>query len=917
MGLLSKFSSLKKTPLKFRPLEKKEQTVFTPTQSLVFGLLHPNPKKKELTCEDCPLHKTTQTHCIQSDGPITAPVLFIGEAPGRNEDKEGKVFIGSTGKLLRSFLEDAEFVKGEFRLCNIVRCHPGLDKDGKDNEPPTKAISCCLRFLREEIRNMPNLKVIVPLGAKALKPVTGKTGITAWTGQRLESILPEARTIPVIPNFHPSYISRNENELTFAQYLQDLLDIHEEFIKGNKEKKEKIECKYTLVNTIEQLDSMLESLKKFDVVAFDVETHNLFPYHTGEQILVLSFSGEPGVAYCIPYMHKDAKWSVIDRKKVHAKLKNFLESDQKFVAHNAQFDCLQLRANFDTIVKNVIADTLLMHYAVDETKGTHGLDRLAYVYTDMGGYNEPLNKFIATKPSLYDPAKGGSYNNIPIDVLFPYSAGDSDCCLRLFYVIGDEIRKHEYSDQLSTIAFNLMPVAVEGITNVQANGAFIDMSTVNFLDSYYIKKMTSLVEDMVKIPEVVEFITDKRRRAKAIAKEESNKKKKTEDFEFNPGSPDQIRDLFFGYLGLQPVKETDKGKLSTDEEVLEALKGQHKLVDLVSEHRSTSKLHGTYIKSVIMPKGKRPPLLCRDGCLRSSYLLHGTTTGRLSSQKPNLQNIPRSGDIKKMFVSRFGDDGVIFEADYSQIELRIVAMVSEDDTMMDVYSREGGDIHMETAISIFNKTAEELTKDKEKYKEKRAIAKRTNFGIVYGTGPQGLMDQLKREGIIITKEEAKKYIDRFYEKYTGVGLWIEEQEKFTVESLISISPFGRVRHLPMAGSPDEYLKSDALRAAVNHPIQSAASDFTLMSISKLGRIFREQKLRSVIILTVHDSIIFDVYKPELEIVAKLVKTTMESVKDWAPKFVKGIDTSWICLPIRADIGVGKSWKELEEYKLPT
>lgn len=877
-------------------------------------------KDKVLTCEDCPIHNTSQNHCIPSDGPNTAKVLFIGEAPGRTEDKKNKVFCGSTGNLLRSFLEDAEFQPGEFRLSNMARCHPGLDAKGKDKKPPVKALSCCKRFLREEIKNMPDLRVIVPLGATALSSITDKSGITAWAGQRIDSNIPEAEGIPVIPNFHPSYISRNENEETFARYMQDFMDLHDEFVREVKSEDKTIETDYTLVDDMDKLDSMISYLKDFEVVAFDVETHGRFPYHEGEQILTFSFSAEPGVAFCVPYEHKDATWSVIHKMKVHRKLKKFLETHNGFIAHNAIFDCVQCKANFGVSVNNIVADTMLLHYCLDETRGTHSLERLAYVYTDMGGYDEELNQIKKEKPSVYDPNKGGSYNNVPIDVLYKYSAGDSDCCLRLYYTLNDEIKESEYGKELAKIATGLMTKATKGLTYTQNNGAHVDKETLQFLDSFYTKKMNSLVKQMAELPEVVEFITDKKRelraerRAEEAAKKKKRKKyrprkkkKKEDEFEFNPGSPDQVRTLFFGYLGLPKVKKTDAGKLSTDEEVLEELSGQHELVDLIREHRANSKLHGTYIKSIIKPKGKRPALMCRDGCLRSSYLLHGTTTGRLASREPNLQNIPRAGEIKKMFVSRFGEDGLIMEADYSQIELRIAAMLSQDEIMMSVYE-EDGDIHMETACSLFHATAEELEGDK----EKRSVAKRVNFGIIYGTGARGLMDQLKKEGIIITKNQARDYINKFYEKYLGIGRWVEEQEQFTTKNLIAISPFGRIRHLPQAGSPDNYLRSDALRAAVNHPVQSAASDCTLMSLSKLSEVLQQEKWKSKIILTVHDSIIFDVHKSELDRLAPLVLNTMESVSEWAPEYI-GVDTSWMCLPAKVDIEVGDNWKELESY----
>ena len=899
MSILSKFKSAsKKTTLsKFKTAgsDKPKKTTKKAKKKKT-----PKKEKAPLCCDDCNLKGGCKTHCLQGQGSESPKILIVGESPGRLEDDTGDVFVDNAGEILTDALELGGYDMDEVRMTYLVKCYAPKGVDVKK-----KNVSCCIHYLEDEIKKY-KPQVIIPLGALALAALSTVTGITKWAGQILDigsSIVPEGTLI--VPMLDPSYVKNNLHlvESYFDQFNSIRFDFEKRL--GNYKVKE---VEYKTIGTVDEVRDMLAELESKPTIAFDVETHGIYPFHKGEEILCIGLCGEETKAYCLPLYHKEAGWSDVELKTVSKLLKKFLEFNQfKLIGHNVKFDCVQLFANMGINITKIYADTMLMHYIVDCRRGIHDLSRLAHVYTDMGGYDKALDDFKAQDPKVYDPSKGGSYGNVPLDILGYYSAGDVDACLRIYHELKKEIDESgDYSEGFNWLAFSLMPAASSALANVEINGAYIDVAKVKFLDDFYAKKISEAETKVEQIPEVQQFIKDKMAEALAARGGKPSKSKKPL-FEFNLGSANQLREVLFGYLGLDPIKKTKKGDAwSTDAEVLEALRGQHELVDLLLEHRGNTKLHGTYITPVLNPEPKkhRPALIARDGCIRSNYNIHGTETGRLSSSGPNLQNIPREGGIKKMFISRFGEDGLLLNADYSQIELRIVAALSGDDTMCQIY-RDDKDLHMNTALSIHGKTNPEDIDG-----EMRVAAKKTNFGIVYGTGPSGLQGQLAADSIIVTEDEAAAYIDGFYEAYPGVREWIDETKAYCRKHHCSVSPFGRVRQFPSVASPQKWIREEALRGAVNHPVQGGASDCTLMSLCIINQEMQKRKMLSKMIMTVHDSLVFDVHVSEAPDLCELISNVMEGIVEEAPKYF-GVDMSWITVPMKSDLEIGPNWKDLE------
>ncbi len=349
--------------------------------------------------------------------------------------------------------------------------------------------------------------------------------------------------------------------------------------------------------------------------------------------------------------------------------------------------------------------------------------------------------------------------------------------------------------------------------------------------------------------------------------------------EFNINSNKQLQRILFEKLGAQTARRTKTG-YSTDEDVLTELVSKHPIAGLILAHRQLSKMKGTYIDA--LPRLVNP----RTGRIHTSFNQTVTATGRLSSSDPNLQNIPirteLGREIRGAFIPRSGN--VLLDADYSQIELRIMAHLSKDRAYVETF-REGGDIHARTAARIYNVSESRVDQ------EMRSRAKTINFGVIYGMGPRGLAGQL---GIPI--EEAKRFIDEYFETYPGVKAYIDRAVAEARARLYAETLLGRRRLLPEITSEDGRMRSFSERIAVNMPIQGTAADMIKIAMIRIDRAIRERGMRSRMILQVHDELVFDVVPEERGAIEELVRESMESALT-------------LDVPLRVDIGVGRTWLE--------
>ena len=855
-------------------------------------------------------------------------VLFVGEAPGADEDKQGQPFIGRSGKLLRNAIEDVfKGAQVNVGISNLIRCRPPRNR----NPNRTEIQSCSPELLREIAARKPRLLVV--LGNYSMEFLTGKTGITTLAGKVLQATHPDVEGMPVVACLHPAYVLRFDHELTkFVSALQVARDV----LTGEHVAKLGVGEVFVL-DDLDDVRALFESFALNDrPVAFDTETGSLNWWQTSfPRLLCFSFSDEEGTSYVIPYDHAESPWradgpKVGEREELDQLLRDFFLSSIPKLAQNGKFDAKHIRAALGVVPVNV-RDTMTTHLMLDERRGTHGLDSLAFQYTGMGGYDSVLDDY-KSRHAAADPERGGSYANIPADLLFQYAGCDADVTLRVNNGLREE-SEYRTNPRFQRLSETFLPALSETLADMEWNGAKIDPAIVAELDVQYTAEMERASAEIAGLETVQKLVSNERLPS------------------FNPGSSQQLQTILFSpdYYDERPVHLTkgglerlavrhqrklaewrprkkvkepeftetvmealarkEWGHFSTDAEALQELEMRgNELAAKIVSYRGVATLHGTFVKPLMTQ-------LDPFDCIHCQYLLHGTVTGRLASIEPNLQNIPNKGEgrVKYAYVSRFGNEGLICQADYSQIELRIGASVFEEPTMIRAYCN-GIDVHTLTAIEIAKMTAEQYGKlEKHVQKAWRNRAKRINFGILYQGGPKALVKTLKKDGIFISEDEASALIDRYYEIRPALRAGIDRIEKSVMSRGYLESFTGRRRRVPEVESVDQQLVSRALRQAVNFPVQSGASDMTLMSLVLIDREMKRREMRSLIILTVHDSIVFDCHVDEFVEVLRIAKETMETLPSRSDEVLPGLDWKWLKTPIVAECEAGTRWGTTVEF----
>lgn len=943
---------------KIKAAKKQAKKNATPSDQ---PLIEPNPGEVKSGCLWCPLFpfnkdfsafgpmyqrnaqkiidKMKEPHMIRHRGICERPwkkvrVLFIGEAPGANEDKNGVPFIGQAGDLVRLATTEALDLKpDEYAFTNVVRCRPPRNRNPRKTE-----ITCCSYELIREIKAR-QPEVIVVLGNFSLEFLTGQTGITTFVGHFLKSTHPEWKDKPVLACFHPAYVLRFDYH---TEKFGETFGVLNSYLTGTYVPPPG-PGQYTVLTDLADVRKLLRHFKKAKKVTFDTECGALTPFQdVFPALLCFGFSDKSGVGYTIPYDHEDSPWceggpKEHERKALRSLLRNFfMDVDIPKIAQNEKFDRKHIRHALGCGIKGLFRDTMLTHLVLNEQKGTHGLKTLAFAYTGMGGYEAPLDKYIKVHKDA-DPKKGGSYANIPGKLLFPYCGMDADVTYR---VDDGLIAEEEYQEdeKLRNLAEVFLPQLSVALADLEYAGVQVDPVIVKKLDKEYTTKMKGFQKQIAKLPRVRAFVAAKIKAGKTG-------KKKGVPFVFNPGSVQQLRPVLFDYYKLKPIEMTDTGfKLltsryariaaeqkkkkggivpkfqdivntavangewewfTTDANTLHEYERQgNELAPLILKYREAETIYDTFIK----------PLLDRldpNGRVHSSYLPHGTVTGRLSSVDPNNMNIPNAA--KPVYISRFGDEGVILQADYSQIELRIAASWFDSPKMIEAYKK-GLDLHNQTAADIDHMTLSAfLMLSEDERKEKRTKAKRANFGVMYGIGPPGLVGTLKKEGIHATVEETTSLIEQFFGVRPGLKKGMDDTKEEAAENGFLRSFTGRKRRLPEVFSVHHEIKARALRQCVNFPIQSGASDMTLMALVLIHRILQAEGFKSQIVLTVHDSIVFDCHVNEVLEVARIAKDVMEHLPELSDEVLPGIDWKWLKVPIVADIEMGHNWGSLVEF----
>lgn len=827
------------------------------------------------------------------NGKKSARLMFIADNPTAEEYEAGKYLSNKAGKLLKAALEQLGVnIKKDCYFTAVYKC-----PTPNDRQPVKDEIKAHEKFLLAEIEVI-KPEIIVPMGNVALKLVHGRVGITKFRGKPIEK---EGYT--VFPILHPNMIFQQPKYAKlFAKDLQNLVN----FLNGNIEE-DKHEYRY--LETLEEVREEIQCMMSAEWVCFDIEGTGLNPFLEGAKIACISLTDRPYYGVTIPTDHPESPFNEEEKKEVIQLLKQLLENPNiKKMAHNGKFDIKWLRAIYGIEVKNFQFDPMLAHYiAVSEERGNQGLKELtAQYFPAMAGYDDELERYKLKLPEK----ERNNYCNIPWKILREYAAADVDCTFRLYEIFYPMIQKDE---GWKFVYENLLIPGSYMLVDLETNGVRIDPKRLEEFKQAYENRMKEIEEKLRQYPEVIQIEREKhelyklRQLEMKKPKEERNpeilKYNKYKNFKFNFSSPHHLRELLFVKLGLDTPYLTAKGEekkmlgqeitiqdLSTGSETLEYLKDKHPIAKYLAEWRRVEKLYGTYIKPA-------EEWIGTDGRVHGTLNLTGTVTGRLSSENPNMQNIPRKVNDpdsfewkygpKRMFVSRFGDQGIILQFDYSQLELRVAAIFSNDPALVQAYN-EGKDVHRYVASKVFGVPEDKVTDDQ------RTQTKAVNFGLIYGKGAKSLAEDMK-----VSLEEAEEFLNKYFEEFKGVKQWLDKMKETVRKKKYVKTLTGRWRRLPGIDSNRRGVVNEALRMATNAPIQGTGSDITLISLIRINNELKKRKLKSCLCITVHDSIVLDVYVPEFPEVFHLVKEIMEN-----PPY------DWVTVPIVAEAEIGRDYGAL-------
>ncbi|MFA6307494.1 MAG: DNA polymerase I [Patescibacteria group bacterium] len=601
------------------------------------------------------------------------------------------------------------------------------------------------------------------------------------------------------------------------------------------------DCSYTNIQDITAFEKFYTILKSQPIFAFDTETSGLDILT--EKILGISFSWQAKIAYYIDL--RDPKFA----EKVLDKLKTIFADDKiAKIGHNIKFDYKVLKI-LGINLQGIVFDTLVAAYLINYNRGLK-LEELAFSY--LGYKKLKLEDLLDEKTNKKDTVDVLSIDSTR---LAWYGAEDADITFRLYKKLYPLIKDSKNLELLQKIEIPLIPV----LADMELDGISLDNKFLAKMEVDLKKELENLTKQIHKLA----------------------------GSEFNIASPAQLKKILFEDLKIstQGIKKTKTGISSAAAE-LEKMKDAHPIIPLIVDFRELSKLQSTYVSALpelVSNKTKR---------LHTSFNQTVTATGRLSSSNPNLQNIPIRSELGKKIRQAFvvPKDYILLSADYSQIELRIVASLSNDPKMIATFKK-GEDIHARTAAEIHKIPLDKVSKDI------RRTAKEINFGILYGLGSLGLSQRTD-----LNRNEAKEFIDRYFDIYKKIKQYLDYTKDFAHKHGYSQTIFGRRRYLPDINSSMPMLRAAAERMAINMPVQGTAADLLKIAMIRLYRDLPKISQRSKILLQVHDELVLEVPISDLKKVAKFVKTTMESAYKLA-------------VPLTVDIEVGKNWGKLESYKI--
>lgn len=851
-------------------------------------------------CRKCGLWKGNKNVCVWGDGPEDATVVAIGEAPGAEEDKRGRPFVGRSGSLLRGELEDAELPA--VYITNIVKCRP------PDNRDPTpEEIKACRPYLEEELAQI-KPEYVLTLGKPATKEILKKAKITEVQGKLIP--FPGNPKITGIPCFHPAYVLRDMSKLPF---FRKTLSILKSTIAGEVRGQE---VKYEVL-TSETLRRFVAEFQAADEFSFDLETAGLFPY-TPEKVTITSVNIGIYVdgfakAWIIP-MHMMTSPRLFD-KQAQTNLMWLiyrLSKGKKAIGHNGKFDNAWLYNQYGFRF-HLDFDTMLAHHVLDENN-LHDLETLSRQFLDAEDYDIPLSE-----------------KQWPTDIpkFLEYTGKDAVYTLRLKGIFYKMLCK---DPKLRALFYRLVMPASRALCEIEQVGIPWNMEQFKIKGAELLRERNDLKD---KLDGLIK---------EALGPPEKGKARKA----LNWNSPQQVAKFLYDDLGIKCVVFTDKGGRSTGEAAVIELKGKHPVVDALLEYREKAKFHATYFEGF-------EPLIV-DGRLHISYKIHGTVTGRYSSR---LHSIPRDDSVRSLGTAPEGWD--FAQGDLSQAELRIASELSGDLELRRCFLPGGPDVHWSTllytigsgasgeyvqpaidaarkiaidrrsrpqselsladALEILKVAGHEAAIGVDKlWKEARKRAKAINFGFIYGMYEKKFIETCKiKYGFEPTFEEATAFRTAYFELYRGIPTWHD-----SVKSQLALDGFvrslsGRLRRLPGVHSGDKALRMEAERQAINSPVQGVIGDIKAMAMVEIHETVDRKWLR--VIGEHHDAILMQIRRATTPEEIKYRDGILRQVKAIMRKpRILGELGCTLSVPLESELEIGdwskgKTWKDpLEQHQ---
>lgn len=819
---------------------------------------------RQAECEDCRMCADAQgmDRCVTASGSHTARVMVVGKKPwGEKQHRE-----------ILTYLIRAGFHERDLVFTSATKCRTW------ETEPNRSDIKSCRQYLRREI-DFIRPRWVLALGNEAMLALTGKSGIMKHRGITYPTTLGSDHKPNVISSISPAMVYRNPGQK--AGFEADMLYFYK-MVMGRDVESEAKPKQYFVLDTKEKLKRGVQIIRTAHGVSFDIESTGFDEFDVTARIVCISFTvwgeddDEPIASMSLPLYHPESPWRRQWRHVVRVFYKAVL-SREKRIAHNGKFDCRWLR-QFGWKDIDLTFDTMLAAHTLDENR-PKGL--------------EPLSRSLLNTP----PWKIDTSNLVdePLAKVLDYCARDTWQTARLYFLFKEQFRKPENARKTRLFARLMMPAANEFIA-VERAGVWVDRQALN-TNWRIAEQELKAINDQLRayVPNDHPFV----------------KKYKTgrpDDIEgpINFGPSNFLRWFVFKHLHMPVLARGktkdngDPGSPSLAEEVMLQLKGRHPAIDLLLArtkwYKYTTAFFSAYSEQ-LDPQSR----------IHTNFKVTGTVTGRLSSGKAdadkvtsrkqvrgvNLQQVPRDNAVRGIFGAPPGSSFVEF--DYSQVELRIAAHLSQEKTMLNLYAQ-GADIHMAMAMRLTGKPQSEVSK------HERKMAKAVNFGFLYGMGwAKFIKTALNNYELVVSEQDARAARVAFFAQFPGLLPWHARQRALAAKYKRVETPLGRVRHLPDIDSPDQGVRAEAERQAINSPVQGLASDLALLSFVLVSRKLREQGFKAHAIGTVHDAINFEAPNEELARMLPLVKDTMENLP--LRKFF-GIKLD---VPIIADAKIGRRW----------